>query len=64
MCIRDRIEQGKSLIMISSEMPELLGMSDRILVMHEGTITGEVSRQEATQQLILEYASGGKMSEV
>ena len=39
-------------------------MSDRILVMHEGTITGEVSRQEATQQLILEYASGGKMSEV
>ena len=58
------IEQGKSLIMISSEMPELLGMSDRILVMHEGTITGEVSRQEATQQLILEYASGGKMSEV
>lgn len=58
------IKQGKSLIMISSEMPELLGMSDRILVMHEGRITGELTREEATQQLVLEYASGGKMSEV
>lgn len=58
------IEQGKSIIMISSEMPELLGMSDRILVMHEGRITGELGRGEATQELVLEYASGGKLSEV
>ncbi len=36
--------------MISSEMPEILGMSDRILVMHEGKVMGELSREEATQE--------------
>ena len=49
-------QQGKSIIMISSEMPELIGMSSRILVMHEGKITGELSREEATQEKILELA--------
>lgn len=52
--------QGMAIIMISSEMPELLGMSDRILVMHEGTMTGELTREEATQEKILELASGIK----
>lgn len=52
------IEQGKSILMISSEMPELLGMCNRILVMHQGRITGELSRQEATQERILELAIG------
>ena len=47
-----------AIIMISSEMPELLGMSDRILVMHEGEVTGELSKEEATQTKILELASG------
>ena len=50
-------DSGKSIIMITSEMPELLGMSDRIVVMLEGTIVGELSRQEASQEKILDMAS-------
>ena len=49
-------QQGYAIIMISSEMPEILGMSDRILVMCEGRVTGELSRAEATQEKILELA--------
>jgi inositol transport system ATP-binding protein len=52
------VEQGKSVIMISSEMPEVLGMSDRIIVMHQGKIFGELSREEANQDAIMKYASG------
>jgi ribose transport system ATP-binding protein len=52
--------QGVAIIMISSELPEVLGMSDRILVMHEGKITGELSREEATQEAIMHLATGGK----
>ena len=44
--------------MVSSEMPEVLGMSDRILVMHEGRITGELSRDDATQEKIMQLATG------
>lgn len=50
--------EGMAIIMISSEMPELLGMSDRIVVMHEGGVTGELSKEEATQAKILDLASG------
>jgi inositol transport system ATP-binding protein len=50
--------EGKAVIMISSELPEILGMSDRIVVMHEGRITGELSREEATQDRIMMYATG------
>jgi inositol transport system ATP-binding protein len=50
-------KEGKAVIMISSEMPEILGMSDRILVMHEGKLTGEVMRKDATQTKIMEYAT-------
>ncbi|WP_317856103.1 sugar ABC transporter ATP-binding protein [Chakrabartyella piscis] len=46
--------QGKTIILISSEMPEILGMSDKVLVMHEGTIKGEVDRKDATGEVILE----------
>lgn len=53
-------EAGKSLIVISSEMSEILNLSDRILVMHEGEISGELSNQEATQDGILTLASGLK----
>jgi ABC-type sugar transport system ATPase subunit len=53
-------EQGLAIVMISSEMPELLGMSHRIAVMHEGRITGEMPIQEATQEKIFLYATGGK----
>ena len=50
-------QQGKAIIMVSSEMPEILGMSDRVLVMCEGRITGEVPREEATQERIMEFAT-------
>ena len=49
-------QQGYAIIMISSEMPEILGMSDRIYVMCNGKVTGELNRGEATQELILEFA--------
>ncbi len=52
--------QGVAIIMISSELPEVLGMSDRILVMHEGRITGELSRADATQEKIMHLATGGQ----
>ncbi|WP_026487279.1 sugar ABC transporter ATP-binding protein [Caldanaerobius polysaccharolyticus] len=52
------LDQGIGIIMISSELPEILGMSDRILVMHEGKITGELMREEATQEKIMQYATG------
>ncbi len=42
--------QGVAIIMISSEMPEILGMSDRIIVMHEGEIKGSLDRESATQE--------------
>ncbi|HHW48693.1 MAG TPA: sugar ABC transporter ATP-binding protein [Clostridiaceae bacterium] len=54
LLINDLIRQGKVVIMISSELPEILGMSDRILVMHEGELKGELTREEATQEKILE----------
>jgi len=49
---------GKAIIMISSDMPEVLGISDRIIVMHEGKISGEIPRKEATQENIMKYAVG------
>jgi ABC-type sugar transport system ATPase subunit len=49
-------QEGVSIIMVSSELPEILGMSDRIIVMHEGEVKGEVLRKDATQQLILTMA--------
>jgi ribose transport system ATP-binding protein len=49
-------DEGTSIIMISSELPEILGMSDRILVMRRGRITAELLREEATQEKILRYA--------
>jgi ABC-type sugar transport system ATPase subunit len=44
--------------MISSELPEILGMSDRILVMSEGRVAAILDREEATQEVIMTYASG------
>ena len=55
--MNDLIHQGKSIIMISSEMPELLRMSDRIVVMCEGVKTGELSIEEATQEKIMTLAT-------
>lgn len=51
-------QAGKAIIMVSSELPEVLGMSDRVLVMHEGRITGELSRAQANQESIMQLATG------
>ena len=51
------VAEGKSIIMISSEMPELLRMSDRIVVMCEGRVTGELDIAEATQEKVMTYAT-------
>ena len=56
--MNELVSKGVAIIMISSELPEILGMSDRIYVMHEGTINGELTRENATQEKILYCASG------
>jgi rhamnose transport system ATP-binding protein len=52
------VKEGLAIIMISSELPEILGMSDRVAVMHHGSIVGMLSRAEATQERVLELALG------
>jgi rhamnose transport system ATP-binding protein len=59
----DLAERGLAIVMISSELPELLGMSDRIAVMHAGTICGTLDRKDATQQRILAMALGNGSQE-
>jgi len=54
--IQDRAERGIAIIMISSELPEVLGMSDRVAVMHAGTVSGVLSRTEVTQDKIMGLA--------
>lgn len=51
-------QQGISIIMVSSELPEILGMSDRIMVMHEGRLSGILNKNEATQEEIMAMATG------
>ena len=62
--IADLARQGMAIILISSEMPELIGMCDRIIVLHEGRKSGEFSRAEATQEAVLRAATdtGGSAS--
>ena len=52
--------EGKAIIMVSSDMPELLGMSDRIITIYEGRKTGELAKSEFDQNYILDLASGGE----
>jgi ribose transport system ATP-binding protein len=54
--------QGVAILFVSSEMEEVLGMSDRTLVMHEGKLTGEVQREELSEEAIMHLATG-KMRE-
>lgn len=54
-------KQGKAVVVVSSELPEVIGLSDRIVVMSEGYQTGELSREEATQEKIMELATRGEM---
>lgn len=57
--MNELVSKGVGIIMISSELPEVLGMSDRILVMHNGRISGEMTYEEATQERVMNYAMGG-----
>jgi rhamnose transport system ATP-binding protein len=50
--------RGVAVLMISSELPEVLGMADRVLVMHEGRLTGELSRAEADEERVMRAATG------
>ena len=52
------VEQGVAILMISSEMPEVLGVADRILVLHEGRLSGEFTREEADEESIMRAAAG------
>ena len=51
--IHELADQGKAIILVSSELPELLGMADRIYTIFEGSITGEISAKEATQEMLM-----------
>ncbi len=56
--LRELSQSGVGIVMISSDLPELIGMCDRILVMHQGQITGELSREEFSEERIMTYAAG------
>jgi D-xylose transport system ATP-binding protein len=56
--MNDLVDQGVCVVMVSSELPEVLGMSDRILVIHEGKLTGSFHYAEATQEKVMRYATG------
>ncbi|MDD4793456.1 MAG: D-xylose ABC transporter ATP-binding protein, partial [Firmicutes bacterium] len=57
--INELARQGKAVIMVSSDLPEVLAMSDRIAVMREGRLTGILDREEATQEKIMKLATLG-----
>jgi ABC-type sugar transport system ATPase subunit len=50
-------EKGMALIMISSELPEILGVSDRIYIMREGLLMGEISKEDATEEIVMAMAT-------
>ena len=55
------VQKGKSLIVISSELPEVMGISDHVIIMSEGTISAKLSRDElVSSDQMLDYAIGGK----
>lgn len=56
--LNDLANRGATIVMISSELPELIGMSDRVLVMHEGKIAGELQRSQLSEEAIMLYATG------
>jgi len=59
--INDMAAKGVAIVMVSSELPEILGMSDRIMVIHEGRIGGFIDAKDATQEKIMILATGGKL---
>ena len=61
--ISDLAASGLGIVLISSELPEVLAMSDRILVLHEGRIAAEIPRAEATEEKVM-FAATGQVAEV
>ena len=57
MIMTELVKMGKSIIMVSSEMPELVGMSHRVVVLCEGRLTGILSKEEISQEAIMRYAT-------
>ena len=57
--IAEMAKQGKSIIMISSEMPELMGMSDQVIVMRQGKVTGKIMKNEFSENNLIRLAMGG-----
>ena len=60
--MNELVKEGVGIIMISSELPEILGMSDSVLVLHNGAVAGNVPREEATQEYLLQLAYGGALN--
>lgn len=58
--INQLTEQGMAILLVSSELMEVMGMSDRVLVMHDGVITGEFNREEFSEEVIMSCAVGRK----
>ena len=61
--INNLVSEGKAVIMVSSELPEVMGMSDRIIVMQEGYMAGEFKRDEVEREAIMMAASGGEQND-
>ncbi len=57
--INQLTQKGKSILMISTDLPELIGVSDRVIVMREGRMVLEISGKDMNQEIILAHASGG-----
>ena len=62
--INSLAERGVAILMISSELPEVIGMADRVLVMHEGKVAADLPKAEMTQERIMHFAAGGGNHEV
>jgi rhamnose transport system ATP-binding protein len=56
--LSELVQEGMAVLMISSELPEVLGMADRVLVMHEGRISADISRADASEERIMSAALG------
>jgi ribose transport system ATP-binding protein len=60
--MEDLAAQGLAILFVSSEMEEILGMSDRVLVMHEGRISGELARKDLSEEAVMFLATGKELS--
>ena len=58
--MNDLVDQGVCVVMVSSELPEVLGMSDRILVIHDGKVAGSLPRAQASEEKVMYHATGGR----